>query len=216
MSAFGKRNVFALVSLQEQERSVMQHFHGAVAGVNFDLRHPDLSPDDWTCPSFLIGASRFHVVEDDLDDDTPTLLGLVGELARARLTDAREKGLDILVVGDTVKAVSVLIHRVNEDPLVPDPDRDVAGVFLEITHPDGTRTPLATPLLFWPRGSWTTQDPPTSETLSRLAQRLGRVSGANEDEVAELAYHYARVTGLKHRIEEALWAARRPGTGSSS
>lgn len=190
-------------TLLAQESAVIKNFHGNVKGVSFDFRHADLSPEDWVCPAFMTKEPRFYVVG-DVESEIPTLAGTMGDLAKIGLADARANRFDILIPGDTVRADYVHIHQFNEDLLAPELDRYVAVVVLELVSSNGTRAPLAEPLLFWPRGSWTWGETPPAETLSLLAQRLGRISGGDNDEVASLASHFARVLGLRDRIAKAL------------
>lgn len=194
--------------LRIEEAALASNFHGVVGGVQFDFRHPKLTPvSRWKCPPVLTSAPQDHpgfYVVGDLDSAEPTLAGVtLGSLARSGLEVALEKGLDVLFPGDRVVVSAVdLIEVKAAGDLALEFDRQAARLHLEVIRATGDKEPLSR---FWmlPRGSMAIAFSDL-ETMSLLRERthgLAELDASGIDEVVALLTDIGK---LQHEVNEAV------------
>jgi hypothetical protein len=115
---------------------------GKIAGVEFDFRTPELSPEKWSCPSVLSADGWDHAgwyFVDDTPNTSPTLLGVtLGDLEKRGRDQARESGKIVVGVGDRVYVKQTDWLSKATDELEPPVDQEVVSLRMVLRRESGS------------------------------------------------------------------------------
>jgi hypothetical protein len=211
MAMFGKPNLFRDPALELEEERLSETFRGTVAGVHFDLRHPLIDAKKWALPRLITerpaGHPGFHVAPDPSAKNI-FRASLAADLDENFLQAARQKGIDVLYVGDRVSVSEAIVVDLtdNDDPFALAPDRQGAQLRLRVTRGSGAREELK-PFYIFPRGS--NAAPYGGNTLARLADRIESLDRLPLEQINQLRGLVTEIEDLQRKLESAFWGIRR-------
>jgi hypothetical protein len=201
----------------QADRALRTAWHGEIASVNFDFRHPELPPDLWDCPSVLDGRRWNHpgwYFATDPSSSEPSLLGeALGAFATDGVRQAEAAGKLILYPRDLVIASAVELVSAATDRLRPDVDQEVARLHFVIRNPEGEQRAGGSCRVYR-KGAM----PPDRLDLGVLPAFSERLSRLPDEEPATADAHTLRVRVDKgmEAVEAEMRRRRRDDDGSGA